>query len=682
MRLCVVALDAEGAAVLVRKAGGAPWRAIAQAGAPIAPAAFTLLSTDAEFAPEARTAAGLTTLELDSVDPHERAILALTGVDDSAALADRLVLASEVVEDALARQQTEGSLAQAARELDNAAHHLDRSVDDLTVAARLANIGVWRYDVATKATYWSPVLYEMYGLEESDPVDLELMRGFAHPDESDAILGAVEACLRDHEPFDIEQRQMVDGVERWVRVLGVPLVENGRVTRLRGCIQDLTDEMQTREDMTLLATRDYLTEVANRANFTNMFEAAVKNVDFESTALFLFIIDIDHFKHINDNFGHDVGDHVLREISQILLAAVRGTDVVGRLGGDEFGVFVTGPRGGDVGMAVADRIREMTAERESLRRIGGGVTLSIGYAEAKNQFANFKSTLKNADLALYDAKRAGRNRAVRYRSDLGAEYEQRERVLMDVTDALRRDQFEPHYQLKISLKDGSVAGFEALARWRCPERGLLSPAAFWEALENQRLATQISESILAQAAHGAGKLRRLGLAFGKIAVNVTEKQIADPKFPARLKMLADANGVTCADFGIEITEAVLLARNIDGIQSTMKELCDLGVTLSLDDFGTGYASLTHLRKFPIHVIKIDRSFVTDIETNRDSRIITRAVIHMAHDLQLLTVAEGVETQGAADLLRDMGCDVAQGFYFGRPEPFEKAPIACAERAAG
>ena len=558
---------------------------------------------------------------------------------------------------------------------------LERAADDLQVAAALANIGVWSVDLADRTLSVCAVFRESYDLAEGEEVTLDLFRKVAHPDESESFESAIDACVESREPFEIELRQLIDGFERWVLILGAPVIEDGEVVRIRGCLQDRTDEAQTREDMSLLATRDYLTEVANRASFTNLFESKVKSVDFDSTALYLFIIDVDHFKHINDNFGHDVGDQVLREVSQILLGAVRGGDVVGRLGGDEFGLFVSGPKGAGVGGSVALRVQEMIHERESLQKIGGGVTLSIGFAEARGRQANFKTTLKAADLALYDAKRSGRNRAVRYREDLGDEYEKRERVVLDVTGALRRDEFEPFYQLKVSLKDGAVAGFEALARWRHPEKGVLTPKHWGEAFENQRLATRISETMLGQAARDAGKLRSLGLSFGHIAVNVTEKQIADPGFAKQLDQLCRDNGVACSDFEVEVTEAVLLARNIDGIRATMQELCDLGVTLALDDFGTGYASLTHLRAFPIHKIKIDQTFITDIEDNRDSRIIANAVVRMAHDLGLKTVAEGVETKGAADILRELGCDVAQGYYFGRPEPFEQAPIVCAELAA-
>lgn len=691
-------LDAEGAAIaLVGERGDLALAALAGAPGPrgwLLAAAWTAAGVKAPARPqllEDRTEAPLLACAFDyGLEDAEEARIGvlLARLAPGASLAqvmERARFAAEAVASA-------ASLALASEALSAARQELAERTNELTFTAQMADIGVWSYNVVEKSLNVSPELFEI--LDETGDAPMTRRRCESYLVDLEGEEGRQELrqafadAIENGAPFDLEKRiSTARGVEKWVRLIGRPVTEQGRVVALRGCVQDVTEHVLTREDITLLATRDYLTEVANRASFTNLFEAAVKACDFARNALVLFIIDVDHFKNINDSFGHDVGDQVLREVTQILYAAVRDSDVVGRLGGDEFGVFVVGPRGTDgsglsLGDRVAQRIQELIGERDSLRRLGGGVTLSIGYAEAPGPEASFKTTLKSADLALYDAKRAGRNRAICYRDDLGDEYENRERVLIEVDRALKLEQFEPHYQLKLALSTGCLAGFEALARWRHPERGVLSPGAFAEALDDVRLSTRISEFILHRAVEDASRLRKMGLRFGRIGINITEKQIADPGFADRLEEVAATAGVECSDFDIEITEDVLLARNVNDIRATLRKLQALNVTLSLDDFGTGYASLTHLRAFPIDQIKIDKSFILDIESNRESRIITNAVIRMAHDLQLSIIAEGVETAAAEAILRDMGCDLAQGFYYSRPVPFFDAARICASRQPG
>ena len=484
-RLAAALVGARGVAVLERDRAEQPgeWRLLAAEGAPIEPARLRAAAEAAcaSVREEAVHDGALAYQIGRSADEARTALILDLGVDlgadlgaspcDAEATA-RARLAAESARDALGRVRAERALCATRRALS-------RSVEDLSTAARLANIGIWSYDVSTGQMTWSPSFIGCTGSSPTRRSRPSRCSPSTRPKTRSGCGRRCEARRSRRSPSIWRQKALIDGAEKWVRVLGQPVIEDDAIVSLRGCVQDVTEEVQTREDMTLLATRDYLTEVANRASFTNLFEAMVKSCDFTQHSLYLFIIDVDHFKNINDSFGHDVGDQVLREVTQILFAAVRGSDVVGRLGGDEFGVFVSGARGAQLGDVVGDRIIEMTEQCETLRKINGGVTLSIGYAEAEGSTASFKSTLKAADLALYDAKRAGRNRAVRYRRELGDEYEKRERVLSEVAEALQREEILPYYQLKVGLQDGRVDGFEALARWDHPTRGVLTPWSFW-----------------------------------------------------------------------------------------------------------------------------------------------------------------------------------------------------------
>jgi len=278
--------------------------------------------------------------------------------------------------------------------------------------------------------------------------------------------------------------------------------------------------------------------------------------------------------------------------------------------------------------------------------------------------------MKRADLALYEAKRQGRAQVAVYDSGLGDAFHVRQSTLRAVDHALRAGQIVPCYQPTFCLETGALAGFEALARWQHPERGLLAPGAFREAIDDPALATRISEAVLATLVADAARLRALGLRFGRLAINVTELQLLDNGFLGRLDEWLAANAVGYGDLTIELTENILLSRRTETIRQRLETLSARGAQIAFDDFGTGFASLTHLREFRIDRLKIDTSFVRTLTTDSSSAAIVAGLVYMAHKLGIEVVAEGIEDGATERCVREMGCDVGQGWHYARPLPLD------------
>ncbi|MCI4665459.1 MAG: bifunctional diguanylate cyclase/phosphodiesterase [Neomegalonema sp.] len=604
-----------------------------------------------------------------------------------AVAADGDALAVLRVHSAFTRSETTAAAAMLAafarveRKISRIDEALNASRREFALSAHLAQFGIWSYDIASEQLTWSEELFGLFDIDQMEQICWERTQNCIHPTMRQKLVDAVERLSTKGEPFDLELLVNSGAAnEKWIRMFGDTEWRDAQVFRTFGFAQDITDEKMLRDDFALLASRDYLTEIANRAAFTNRFQDIINQTNFEKFGVALFIIDVDNFKTINDSFGHDIGDRILREVSEVLLSAVGAHDVVGRLGGDEFGVVTLFPSDGSAA-PTAERIRTLARRAPTLRTVNGGVTLSIGYTEISDVGSSFKHALKEADLALYEAKRGGRDQACKYNEAFGAAYSEREETLQAVDKALRAEQFEPFYQAKICLKTGKIAGFEALARWRCPDRGVLTPGAFWHAICDPRRSTRISETIIEQVIEDVARIKDLGLDPGAVALNLTEKQLVANHFVEDFVACLQHAGLEPSNFEVEVTEAVLLAQNVEAIKSNLEGLAKSGVAISFDDFGTGFASLTHLRTFPIDIIKIDKSFVTDIETNREGLAICNALIQMAHDLNMRVVAEGVETARGVAVLKECKCDYAQGYYFARPCPIDEAIEALRADAA-
>jgi len=389
----------------------------------------------------------------------------------------------------------------------------------------------------------------------------------------------------------------------------------------------------------------------------------------------VLFIDLDNFKVVNDSLGHGVGDELLRRIAGRLRHVMRDTDRLARFGGDEFVVFVDG--GVDPAI-VAERLRRAVQQPMLIDEHELVVTASVGFAVNSSADLTADELLRDADAAMYRAKAAGRDRVEAFTEETRAASVAALRTSSELRRGLERGEVVPYFQPIIDLEGGQVVGFEVLARWLHPDRGLLVPGQFLPMAEESGLIVDLGERILRDALSQLAHWRAVGLRFAScsLSVNVATQQLIDGRF---LDVVHDSLGETGIDadsLWLEITETALMA-DTNAAGRALRDLRGLGLHLSVDDFGTGYSSLTYLKRFPVEAIKIDRSFVTGLGLEADDTSIVEAVVRLGHSLGLSVVAEGVETPLQLSRLRELGCDRGQGYLFGRPRP---AGITATERA--
>jgi diguanylate cyclase (GGDEF)-like protein/PAS domain S-box-containing protein len=478
-------------------------------------------------------------------------------------------------------------------------------------------------------------------------------------------------------------RHNLTGENEWRDFSVTPVKDDdGKVSSLVISARDVTDERMAQERLRWTASHDALTRLPNRAYFHDCLEEAIRQAKWDNRRVGLLILDVDKLKQINDALGHDAGDGLICAFAQRLKRAVADCDVVGRLGGDEFGVLLMGIDGPEGVAAAADRILERL--REPFIHDGRLLDCrgSIGASVFPDQGHHRAELMKQADLALYVAKSGGGAQWVIFDPAMRAELQTRASMLALTRDALREDRILPYYQPKIDLASGAIHGFEALLRWRDASGRIHLPGTIAAAFEDNEVALEVSERILGCAIADMRRWLDRGVDFGHVAINVSAVDFRSGHFAARLlERLATAEIATsCVQ--IEVTETVFLGRGAECVETALKQLNAAGVTIALDDFGTGYASLSHLKRFPVDVLKIDQSFVRDLESDPDDAAIIRSVIRMSKSLDIAVVAEGIETRSQERFLIEQGCEYGQGYLFAKAVPAERVPGLVAKNAPG
>ncbi len=392
-------------------------------------------------------------------------------------------------------------------------------------------------------------------------------------------------------------------------------------------------------------------------------------------------LDLDRFKTVNDTLGHDAGDQVLLEAAGRLSESVRGGDTVARIGGDEFGVVLTELAQSQDATIVANKILQALARPFHVKGHELFVTASIGVASYPADSESADELVRNADAALFQAKLLGRNNHQYYTAEMNARALEKLQMESALRQALERQEFLLHFQPKIEVASGKMTGVEALLRWKLPGNGLVPPAEFVPMLEESGLIVPVGEWVLEAACAQARAWRDAGAGTISVAVNLSAKQFRRQDLHTAVKRALDKSGIDPALLELEITESATM-ENPEEAAATLAALNKLGVRLSMDDFGTGYSSLSYLKRFPLDSLKIDRSFIIGLPDDADDVSIARAVIAMAHSLDMKVIAEGVETEAQTAFLAANGCDEIQGYYFSRPLPqAELAAWAAARREA-
>lgn len=431
----------------------------------------------------------------------------------------------------------------------------------------------------------------------------------------------------------------------------------------------LDDEMlrvrNSEADLTHLSKHDALTDLPNRLLMLERFDEAIALADEEGARVALMSFDLDNFKLINDSLGHAAGDELLRRIAERLKGLIRGSDTVSRQGGDEFLVLL-----GDVDTRetlglVARRFQELVARPLVLHDIELVTSLSIGISVYPDDGTEFGTLLKKAELAMYQAKAAGRNAYCLFSEEMDTNTYERLGIEQDLRQALVREEFRLQYQPIVDIHSGRPVAVEALIRWHQPERGLVGPTLFVGVAEQMGLIVEIGEWVLHEACQQAVRWREAGLPELVMSVNLSAVQLRRGNLEAVVKAALKESGLPPQRLELELTESMLL-QDSDASLILLQNLKGLGVRLSIDDFGTGYSNLSYLQRFQVDTLKIDKSFVQNLGDNPQHRAIVNAIVHMAHSLNLRAIAEGIEDQPTRQLLADLGCDLGQGYLFSKP----------------
>ncbi len=454
---------------------------------------------------------------------------------------------------------------------------------------------------------------------------------------------------------------------RHYHTVKVPWRKNGDIIGVIGIARDITERKKTEERLRWAAHHDELTGLPNRRLFQKKIKDAFEKTMAGQRRVGLLSLDVDHFKQINDKFGHDVGDIFLKGFADRLRQAVGRQGVIARLGGDEFAVLLPDIGGEDDVRRIAQAILAHMHEPLSLHgnildcrtSIGGTVTV-FKRDEDPDELR------KQSDLALYASKASGRGIFTMFRPAMREDEQKVASALRVAGQAVAFDWIMPHYQPKVDLRSGRLSGFEALLRWHPPGTGIQPPHMIAPAFDNTDLGISIGMRIRSCVFQHLQKWRGSGTEVGRIAINVSAAEFRRDDYAEQVLDELDRAGLPTRCLEVEVTEGVFLGYGADFVKRALRKLSDAGVTIALDDFGTGYASLSHLKQFPVDVLKIDRSFVMDMERDASDAAVVKAVLSLGLNLDLQVVAEGVETVEQVALLRQLGCSTAQGYHFGRP----------------
>jgi diguanylate cyclase (GGDEF)-like protein len=461
-----------------------------------------------------------------------------------------------------------------------------------------------------------------------------------------------------------ERRMIEEDLECGDKIyaLMIQSVAGGEYVNMFG--RDITKRKETEDQ---IVNYDDLTGLPNRALFQDRLKQVLSHARRVGKLAAVHLVDLDHFKEINETMGHEAGDALLKGVSERVAAVIRTSDTVARLGGDEFAVIQVEPNDSDGVAVLAQKLLDCLQPPFHVNGQEVHSGASIGITVYPNDASNPDEMLRNADLALYAGKGEGRGTYRFFVAKMNDDIQNRRQLEADMRAGIERGEFLLHYQPKLHLESDRVTGYEALIRWLHPERGFLSPAEFIPVAERSKLIVPLGEWALREACRQAKAWSDAGLGDGKVAVNLSAVQLNEVALTAVIKKALDETGLKASQLELEITESLAM-NNPETTVGLFKDLAKLGLTISIDDFGTGYSSLAYLKNFPVQRIKIDKAFVDDIGDGAKSGAIARAVTTIGHSFGMQITAEGVETEPQLKFLKRLGCDEVQGYYFSRPLP--------------
>lgn len=417
----------------------------------------------------------------------------------------------------------------------------------------------------------------------------------------------------------------------------------------------------------LLAYRDTLTSLPNRLLFADRLEQAIIRCERSRASMALMLVDIDDFKLVNDSFGHDAGDKLIKAVGQLIAKSLRRADTIARLGGDEFAVIIEGIDSPEDTISIADNLTTILEHNVRLDDQETYTSASIGIAVYPDDGKDARTLLKNADTAMFRAKENGRHCFQFYKPEMSVNAMERLELENSLKAAFENDEFMIHYQPVIDIQKNEIVSVEALLRWQHPDKGMIHPKDFISIVEDSGLIVALGEWLIFSICKQIQVWQEAGLTGQRVSVNIAPRQFKEQNLIVLFKQALAEYDIPASSLCVEITESTLID-SIGEVETTLKKLRDMGVQISLDDFGTGYASLAYLKEFPVDLVKIDHAFIAGIPDNREDSAIVDAITGLAHGLNLKLIAEGVENKRQLNVLLNNGCQYAQGYYWSKPLP--------------
>ena len=531
--------------------------------------------------------------------------------------------------------------------------------------------GVMSVDVWARVTYLNAVAEKLTGWSREEAAGRPLAEVFRIIDATsrESVQNPMLLAMRQNVTVGLTPNCVLvrrDGSQAAIEDSAAPIHDRrGHVTGAVMVFHDVSAARAVSAKMSYLAQHDSLTDLPNRMLLKDRLMQSMSLAQRHRQKLAVLYLDVDRFKHINDSLGHGIGDCLLQSVAQRLLSCVRSSDTVSRHGGDEFVILLADAVHAQDAVVSVDKILRALAAPHLIEQHDLSITASIGIAVYPDDGTDADTLMKHADFAMLHAKDSGRNNFQFFKPEMNLRALERHSLESGLRHALEQQQFVLHYQPKIDLETGAIVGAEALIRWRHPERGLMAPGQFIPIAEACGFIVPISRWVMYEGCRQARAWQDAGLPALRIAINISASELRSKDFTAGVHTILAETGLAPRYLELEFTESLLMTDS-KAAAAALQELRQMGVRLALDDFGTGYSSLSHLKRFPIDTLKIDQSFVRDLTTDVDDASMVRAVLGMGQSLNMLVVAEGVETREQLNFLREHACPQGQGFYFSHP----------------
>lgn len=531
------------------------------------------------------------------------------------------------------------------------------------------NDGIWDWDILRDRVFWSDRIYQILSMDKGTLGDkFDELKKLMHPKDRSEFDKAVRNHLVYNGAFNIEVR-IHDSHQSYRYILLRGKVKRNlenKPVRMAGSISDITDQKLFEQKLRHNAYHDSLTLLPNRAFFVEELSKTLYQTNESVDFIFaIILLDLDKFKLINDNIGHHTGDDLLKDVANRIERCLRSGDVLARIGGDEFAIVVNDIRQAGDATHFAQRVKAEIMRPFIVSGKEIFISSSMGIVFNNETHDSTEAILRDANTSLTQAKQKGNGTIEVFSSSMREREIESYRIETALRQAVDKDELFLVFQPIYNIEDDTIGGFETLVRWKNPEMGLIRPFEFIPVAEESGLILPIGEWILKKACSQMKKWMDQGFGDLLIAVNVSAPQFSHQNVPDLIKRTLRETGLPAANLKIEITESVAM-KDVDKTIETLEHLNQMGIHISIDDFGTGYSSLSYLKQYPIHTLKIDRSFVIDIPEDKDNMSITSTIIAMAKNLNLSIIAEGVETQEQLDFLKEQKCDQVQGFFYSKP----------------